>query len=200
MIRMQVLRARLVSAGALLLLLLRPGITLAAEAAAHEQPGIINLNITILIQVINFLILILLLSKFLFKPLSKFMAERADGIERSLTEAKTAREATAKAQEENQARLRDAQREMATLREQVQREIETERQRLLAASREQAQALVAAAKAEIEADAKRARAGLREEAAGLALAAAERLLGRSMTAEDQRRLAEQYVRELGGAN
>jgi F0F1-type ATP synthase membrane subunit b/b' len=34
----------------------------------------------------------------------------------------------------------------------------------------------------------------------LSLAAAERVLGRAITAEDQKRLAEQYVRELGGAN
>jgi F0F1-type ATP synthase membrane subunit b/b' len=34
----------------------------------------------------------------------------------------------------------------------------------------------------------------------LSLTAAERLLGRSLTGEDQKRLAEQYVRELGGKN
>ncbi|HYL80641.1 MAG TPA: ATP synthase F0 subunit B, partial [Candidatus Acidoferrum sp.] len=53
----------------------------AEEAARHEEPGIINLNITLLIQVVNFLILIALLSKFLFKPLTRFLAERAEGID-----------------------------------------------------------------------------------------------------------------------
>jgi len=56
------------------------------------------------------------------------------------------------------------------------------------------------ARAAIEAEVRRARASLREEVVGLSLAAAERLLGRSMTGEDQKRLAEQYVRELGGKN
>lgn len=184
-----------------LLATLPPGLVLAAEEAAkHEEPGIINLNVTLLIQVVNFLILIALLSRFLFKPLTKFLADRAAGIEKALAEAKVAREAAAKAQEEYRAQILATQREAAALREQAQREVEAERQRLLKASRDEAQRMVEEAKAAIEGETKRARATLREEVVSLSLAAAERLLGRSMTADDQRRLAEQYVRELGGKN
>lgn len=180
---------------------LPPGLALAAEEAAkHEEPGIINLNVTLLIQAVNFLILIALLSRFLFTPLRKFLADRAAGIEKALAEAKVAREATAKALEEHRAQIVATQREAAALRDQAQREVEAERQRLLKASRDEAQRLVDEARAAIEAEVKRARASLREEVVGLSLAAAERLLGRSMTGEDQKRLAEQYVRELGGKN
>ena len=180
---------------------LPPGLVLAAEEAAkHEEPGIINLNVTLLIQAVNFLILIALLSRFLFTPLRKFLADRAEGIERALAEAKVAREAAAKAQEEHRAQIVATQREAAALRDQAQREVEAERQRLLKASRDEAQRLVDEARAAIEAEVRRARASLREEVVGLSLAAAERLLGRSMTGEDQKRLAEQYVRELGGKN
>jgi F-type H+-transporting ATPase subunit b len=183
------------------LAVLLPGLVLAAaEAGQHEEPGIINLNITVLIQAVNFIILILLLSRFLYGPLKQFMAQRAEGIEKSLTEARLAREAAAKAQEEHRAQIVSTQREAAALREQAQREVEEERQRLLRVSREESQRLLEEARATIEAEAKRARAGLREEVASLTVAAAERLLGRSMTGEDQKRLAEQYVRELGGKN
>ncbi len=177
-----------------------PRIALAAEAARHEEPGIINLNVTILIQAINFLILIFLLSKFLFKPLTTFLAERSAGIAKSLAEAKAAHEAAAKSQEEYRARIRETQREIAAIRDQGQREAEEERQRLLRVSRDEADRLIAQAKAEIEAETKRARASLREEAAGIALTVAERLLGRSVSRDDQERLAEQYVRDLGGKN
>ena len=182
------------------LVLFLPEIALAAEAAQHEEPGIINLNVTVLIQAINFLILIFLLSRFLFKPLAKFLADRSAGIEKSLAEAKAAHEVAAKAQAEYQAQMREAQREIAAIREQGQREVEAERQRLLQASRAEADRLVGNAKAEIEAETKRAKAGLREEAAGIALAVAERLLGRTIGGDDQKRLADQYVRELGGKN
>jgi len=193
---------RLIGFGCLsVLAALPPGLVLAAEEAAkHEEPGIINLNVTLLIQAVNFLILIALLSKFLFTPLRKFLADRAEGIEKALAEAKVAREAAAKSQEEYRAQILATQREAAAMREQAQREVEAERQRLLKASRDEAQRLVDEARAAIEAETKRARATLREEVVSISLAAAERLLGRSMTGEDQKRLADQYVRELGGKN
>ena len=171
-----------------------------AVASGGEEPGIINLNVTLLIQVVNFLILIALLSKFLFKPLTAFLADRAAGIAQSLAEAKAAREAVAKASEAHKAAILATQREAAALREQVQREVEAERQRLLQASREETQRMVAEARAAIETETKRARAALREEAVAISLLATERLLGRALTGEDQKRLAEQYVRDLGGKN
>ena len=65
--------------------------SLASEGAkGEEQPGIINLNMTLLLQVVNFLILIFLLSRFLYKPLTQFLAARAEGIKRSLEEARAA--------------------------------------------------------------------------------------------------------------
>ena len=179
---------------------LAPALVLAAAEGGSEEQGIINLNITILIQVLNLIILILLLSRFLFSPLKQFMADRAAGIERSLAEAKMARDAAAKAQAEYRAQLQATQREIAALREQAQREVEEERQRLLRASREESQRLVTEARAAIEAEVKRARSSLRDEVAALTVAATERLLGRVLTGEDQRRLAEQYVRDLGGTN
>jgi F-type H+-transporting ATPase subunit b len=191
------LAGRLASACLVGVGLIAPEIALAAGA---EEPGIINLDVTILIQAINFLILIFLLTKFLFKPLTKFLADRSAGIEKSLAEAKAANEAAATAQAEYKAQMREAQREIAAIREQGQREIEAERQRLLQASREEAERLVAQAKTEIEAEIKRARVSLREEVVTLVLAAAERLLGRTVSGDDQKRLAEQYVRELGGKN
>jgi len=191
-----------ITCGCLFLLALLPtGLALAvSEAARHEEPGIVNLNITTVIQVVNFLILIALLSKFLFNPLKKFLADRAEGIEKALAESRLAREAATRAREDCKAQILATQREAAALREQVQREVEEERQRLLQMSREEAQRMLADAKMTIEAETKRARAALRDEVVGLSLAAAERLLGRSMTGEDQKRLAEQYVRDLGSKN
>lgn len=170
---------------------------LASEAKGGEESGIINLNMTLLIQVVNFLILIVLLQLFLYKPLTQFLATRAGGIKRSLEEAKAAREAAAKAQQEYEARIAATRREAAALREEAVREVEDERQRLLKASRDEAARLVADARVQIEGEVKRAKVELREEVVGLSLQVAERLISRSLTADDQRRLAEQVAREIG---
>ena len=172
--------------------------SLASEGAkGEEQGGIINLNMTLLVQMVNFLILIVLLHRFLYKPLTQFLATRADGIKRSLEEAKAAREAAAKAQQEYEARIAATRREAAALRESAVREVEEERQRLLKVSRDEAARLLTEAKAQIEQEVKRAKDELRAEVVGLSLGVAERLIGRSLTTEDDRRLAEQVVQEIG---
>jgi F-type H+-transporting ATPase subunit b len=172
--------------------------SLASEGAkGEEQPGIINLNMTLLVQMVNFLILIVLLHRFLYKPLTQFLATRADGIKRSLEEAKAAREAAAKAQQEYEAQIAATRREAAALRESAVREVEEERQRLLKVSRDEAARLLTEAKAQIDQEVKRAKAELRAEVVGLSLGVAERLIGRSLTTDDDRRLAEQVVQEIG---
>ena len=172
--------------------------SLASEGAkGEEQGGIINLNMTLLVQMVNFLILIVLLHRFLYKPLTQFLATRADGIKRSLEEAKAARDAAAKAQQEYEARIAATRREAAALRESAVREVEEERQRLLKVSRDEAARLLTEAKAQIEQEVKRAKAELRAEVVGLSLGVAERLIGRSLTTDDDRRLAEQVVQEIG---
>jgi len=177
-----------------------PALALAAAEGEKHEPGIINLDKSMILQVINLLILLVVLKKFLFGPLGDFLAKRAEGIKQSLEEARLAREAAARAHEEYMAQLTATQREAAAMREQVQREAEEERQRLLKASRDEAQRLVAEARSAIEQETRRARAQLREEAVNLSVAVAERLLERALTGEDQRRLADKYVRDLGGQN
>lgn len=174
--------------------------SLAAEGAkGEEQGGIINLNLTLVLQVVNFLILVVLLHRFLYKPLTQFLATRADGIKRSLEEAKAARDTAAKAQQEYEARIAATRREAAAMREEAVREVEEERQRLLKASRDEATRLLTEAKTQIEQEVKRAKAELRKEVVGLSLGIAERLIARSLTADDHRRLAEQVAQEIGDA-
>ncbi len=187
-------------AGAGMVSLLLAGLPLvsqAAEAEAEHHPGIVNLDLTFVLQAINFIILAIVLYKFLFKPLAGFMEKRAEGIRGSLEEAKRAREEVARARSEYEESLRAARQEAAVLRQRMDREVTEERERLMQQSRDEAQRLLTHARTEIEQEVKRAKAELREETVTLSLTAAERLLQRSLTEEDHRRLAEQYVEELG---
>src|SRR3972149_9226986 len=135
-----------------------PGLLLAAAGAEKHEPGIINLDKSMILQVINLLILLFVLQKFLFKPLTQFLAKRAEGIKQSLDEARLAREAAGRAPggdrapgaaprggaggaggaaggpgEESGARGAATQRGAAAMRKRGQRGAEDERQRLLKA-------------------------------------------------------------------
>ncbi len=180
-----------------LLLTALPLVSLAAEAEAEYHPGIINFDLTFLLQLINFLVLVVILYKFLFKPLTKFMENRAEGIRNSLDEAKRARDEVVRARAEYEESLRTARQEAATLRQRMDREIAEERERLMQHSREEAQRLLSQARTEIEQEVRRAKSELRKEVVHTSVSAAEQLLQRSITEEDHRRLAEQYIEDLG---
>jgi len=194
-------RGWVVGAGVLLALAWGASEVLAAAAAggaAEHKPGIINVDWSLLLQLVNFLILVAILYRFLFKPLTAFMAERAEGIRRSLSEAEEARRAAARTMEEYSAKLVAAQKESEAVRARMEQEVAAERQHLLKESREEAVRLLEAARVEIGQEVKRAKAALREEAVTLSLEAAEKLLGRAVTEADHRRLVEQAIREMGG--
>lgn len=172
-----------------------PLVSVAAEAEEHH-PSIVNIDFTFVLQAINFIILAFVLYRFLFKPLTQFMEKRAEGIRHSLEEAKRARDEVVAARAEYEESLRTARQEAAALRQRMEREIEQERERLVHASREESQRMISQARSEIEQEVRRAKAELRSEAVNVSLTAAERLVRRSLTDEDHRRLAEQYIDEL----
>lgn len=85
---------------------------------------------TFFLEIINFLILVWILKRFLYKPVMDAIAKRRASIEQSMQEAAAKEQAaqTLKGQYEN--RLADWGQERQQAREQLQKEIEQERQHL----------------------------------------------------------------------
>jgi F-type H+-transporting ATPase subunit b len=87
---------------------------------------------TFVLEIINFLVLVWILQRFLYRPVMNIVAQRRASIGQSLQEAQTTQQQAAalKAQYEN--RLADWQQERETARQQLRDEIETLRQKLMA--------------------------------------------------------------------
>ena len=87
---------------------------------------------TFILEIINFLVLVWILQRFLYRPVMNVVAQRRAAITQNLEEAQTTQQqATAlKTQYEN--RLADWQRERETARQQLHDEIEEQRHKLMA--------------------------------------------------------------------
>ena len=72
------------------LLVIVPALVWGAEEP-HGGGGLISLDRSLIIQAINFVILLFLLNRFLYKPLLAKMEERSGAIKKSLDEAQAAR-------------------------------------------------------------------------------------------------------------
>lgn len=168
--------------------------------AAEEHGGgggLINIDKSLIIQAINFVILLIVLHRFLYKPLLATMNERTNAIKKSLDEAQAARAEAARQQEENAARLKAAYAEAAAIREQALKEAGEEQRRLLEAARAESQRMMDAAKAQLDADVRRAREDLRREVSDLAVGIAEKLVRKSLRDEDHRRIVDDAIAGLG---
>jgi F-type H+-transporting ATPase subunit b len=169
---------------------------LAWAASEGGGGGLINLDKSLIIQGINFLILLYLLKRILYKPLLAKMAERTGAIRESLAEAQRARAEAAKQQEENAERLRAAHAEAASIRAAALKEAAEEQRKLVEAARGEAARLVESARAQMDADIRRAREELRREVADLAIGAAEKLIRKSLDDADHRRIVAEAVGQL----
>ena len=182
---------------AVLLMLLVPCLAWAASEGGHESGGLISLDKSLIIQFLNFIVLLLILQRLLYKPFLAKMAERTQAIQKSLDEAQAARAQAARQQEENETRLRAAHAEAAAIRAQALKEAGEEQRRLVDAARAESQRLVETAKAQMDADVRRARDELRRELADLATAVAEKLVRRSLRDEDHRRIVADAIAKVG---
>jgi len=118
-----------------------------AAASEHGGGGLISLDKSLIVQAVNFVILLLILQRLLYKPFLAKMEERTGAIKRSLEEAQAARAEAAHQVEENATRLRQAHAEAAAIREQALKEAGEEQRRLVESARAEAQRLVESAKA-----------------------------------------------------
>ncbi len=169
----------------------------AGEGGEHGGGGLINLDRSLIVQVVNFVLLLVILQRLLYRPLVAKMQERTAAIQRSLEEAQAARAEAARQAEENAARLRQAHAEAAAIREQALKEAAEEQRRVVEAARAEAQRLVDTARAQMEADVRRARDELRREVADLATAIAEKLIRRSLREDDHRRVVAEALARIG---
>jgi F-type H+-transporting ATPase subunit b len=169
--------------------------SLPAVATAAEG-GLINLDTSILIQMVNFLVLLFVLWKLLYRPLVGKMEERTSAIRKSLEEAQAARLEAQREREEHARRLAATHAEAQAIRAAALEDAAEEQRKLVEGARAEAARLIASAKAEMEQDVRRARQELRQEVTDLAVAIAERLTRKTLGESDHRRIVAEEIGRL----
>jgi F-type H+-transporting ATPase subunit b len=145
---------------------------------------------------VNFVIFAAILSRVLWRPLKSGWVARHDQIKGELSEARRLREEAERQLAEYGKKVANADREVDELLATLRKEADADRARLVAAAQAEAARLKTDAERQIKVEIERARAELRRQAVTAAVAAAEEILRKNVNADDQRRLAEQYLGEL----
>lgn len=155
---------------------------------------------TFILEVINFVVLVWILKRFLYQPILNIVEQRRTLVEQTTEDAKILRSEADELQQTYQKRLSDWEREREVAREKLHQEIEVERKRL-------AQALAVNVEQEREKSkvlAEREAAQLRHHSEEQALRQAgnftSRLLARIASPEVETKLIEMVLADLDGIN
>jgi len=156
----------------------------------------IELNRTLLFQIINFLALMAFLYLFLFKPMRRFLAQRSESIRKAREDAERFRaEAEAKLSQYEDL-LSQASKEIESMKDSAKREVLEQRRLIVKEAKEEARRLIEEAKEEIGGEVRYARHQLWREVVNLSSTLAEKLIKRSLKEEDQRRLILESLDQL----
>ncbi len=147
-------------------------------------------------QVINFLILLYLLNRFLFKPVLARLDERSEKIGQGLEDAEVAARDRELARAEREAAVAEARKEAHEMIARANKIAEDTRNEILTSARAEAEKVSTRAREEIVAEKDKAMAEIRGQVAELALAAAGKLVRRQMDDPTQRRLVEEFLAEV----
>lgn len=170
-----------------------PSLTAAAEG------GGLAINVFwIVVSALNFVVFGVVLYLMFGRSISRILAERRERIAQGIEDAEQAHRDRESAEQERVAALTEARREANEIIGRAQRVAQETRDADIATTRAELDRMRTRATAEIEAEKQRAIADLRAEVADLALAAAGKVVGESMTGERQRRLVEEFLHETAG--
>ena len=147
-------------------------------------------------QVINFLLILYLLNRFLFKRVLALLDERQARIAKGLEDAEAAARDRELARAEREAALDEARTEAQAMIARATKIADDSRSEIVAAARAEAEKVAARAAEEITAEKERAIAELRSQVADLALQAAGKLVRADMNATTQRRLVQEFLAEV----
>ena len=155
-----------------------------------------NINLTLIVQMIVFAVLVWFTMTFVWPLILGMMEERSRRIAQGLAAAEKGQQELAQARERSEAIVREARERAHQIIDQAQHRANDLVEQAKGAASTEGQRLVAAAHQQIELEATRARESLRREVGQIAVIAASKLLGREIDARTHADLISKLATEI----
>jgi len=144
----------------------------------------------------TFIILLILLTKFAWKPILSALKQREDSIKDSLEQAEKAKNEAKQILAENQNSLVKAEEESKKIIEQSRVFAENLKEQLIKESKVQAQKLISDASAEIDRKKNAAFDELKNQIAEISIQAAEKILKQNLDADKNKIIVDKYISDI----
>ncbi len=168
-----------------------------AEVPEAPTPDLLAPNAGLVFwTALTFGIVLFLLRRYAWGPISKALEEREENISNSIDRAEKALAEAKQVQADNQKARREAEREAQRILREAREAAESLREDEVDKTREKIRKMQEQAQAEIEREKQGALEELREEVADLAIQAASKILKEDVDGDRQRRLVASFIDDL----
>ncbi|HZW01023.1 MAG TPA: F0F1 ATP synthase subunit B [Candidatus Deferrimicrobium sp.] len=166
-------------------------------AAEGGESGGLTINLFwIVVAATNFIVFFYIAYKLVLVPVGERLADRRDRIEQGLKDADAARRDREAAADQRAAVLAEARREASDIVARAQKLTDELREKGVAETQVEIERLRANALADIDAERLRALADVRGQVADLALLAAGKVVGETMSADREKRLVDEFLAQV----
>jgi F-type H+-transporting ATPase subunit b len=145
---------------------------------------------------VTFLILLVILSKFAWKPMVQNLSDREAGIRKAIDDAQAARSAAEQLKTQYEKELANGQEKVQALIARATADAQKVRETMLKDAEAEALRLSAAARAQIEEEKNKVMRDLRKEVAHLSVLAAEKLVRHTVNAKVQDEILQDFFKDL----
>lgn len=162
-------------------------------------PGeFLNINFfTALFTFLNFLAVFFVLKHFLFKPVMKLIKDRQDEIDGMYADADKAKETAENLQAEYEQKLSVAAETSERIVKEAMARGQSKEEEIIRQANAEASAIMDKAAADIAQEKKKAINDAKDEISDMAMAIAEKVVGRELNTQDQDKLFDEFLEELG---
>jgi len=156
----------------------------------------LGINLPLLVVfVANFIVLLVMLRLFLYKPVMKMLDERAKRAREAIELAEATKKEYDQAKDEVQKQIEKGRQEAQTIIGQAMQVAERLKEESRQEATKQAQVIVDRARSELEADRDKMVGNLRREFVSISIAAAEKVIKETLDRERHRKLIEETLQE-----
>ena len=147
------------------------------------------------VQLVSTFILVIILAKFLVKPVRKYIAARQAYIQNDLDEAKVKNEQASINLTESDAKLKEARKVSKEMVETAKVTALNEKDRIIEETKEEVRLLKEKAKLDIESERKKMKEEFKNEVIEVALSAASKVVEREITDKDNKKIIDSFINE-----
>lgn len=154
---------------------------------------------TLIVTICNLFLQMFIVKKFLLDKVMAVLDKRREAADQQIVQAQAAREEALAIKTRYEKNIKQAKTQANEILNHAQKTAAARSEEIIGQAQAQAAQIKEKASADIAAEKKNALNEAKDEISDIAMAIAEKMVGRQLNEEDQEKLAHQFIDELGGA-